>query len=475
MGLNAALEIGRNGLSVYQTATEVTAENIANVNTPGYSRQRVVLESAPPTTANGFPLGAGVRIATVERSYDSLLQQQLVIAQTAQSYDTTKYNVLQQIEPTFNEIATDGLGAAISNFFGAWQDLTVNPSGFSERQAVLSRAQILVDNFHSVSKTLNDTITTENASLVPQTNDINAILTSIAQLNGQIQTTELVSGNANEIRDQRDQLVRDLSEKMGIKFTENTDGTTDVYVSGVTDPGPPPVTGNIYLVQGSKAGSLTLSGTTYTVTAHDANGTASSTVDANMYTASDGGELWATLQMRDTIIPGYLSQVDSLAAAIASTVNAVHTAGSDLNGNDGIAFFDAASATAASIAINPALTSTDQIAAAGKGAPAGDNSNALQIAQLQNALTMSTNTASFNSYYDRLVSSVGLDVQTAKNTVTQDDVFTKQLTSLRESNSGVSLDEELTNLVKYQRSYQASAKLITTVADMLDMVMGIIH
>src|SRR6185369_4093852 len=152
MGVSAAMEIGKNGLQIYRVATEVTSENIANVNTPGYSRQRVILETAPPTNANGFPLGTGVHIASVERYYDNLLQQQLVNAKGTEGYDTTKSTVLQQIEPTFNEVANDGLGAAISNFFGAWQDLTLNPAGSAERQAVLGRAQILTDNFQSTSK-----------------------------------------------------------------------------------------------------------------------------------------------------------------------------------------------------------------------------------------------------------------------------------------------------------------------------------
>ncbi len=475
MGLNAAMEVGRNGLTVFQTAIEVTGENIANVNTPGYSRQRLILEAASSTTVNGFPLGSGIRIASVERNYDSLLQQQLVNAGTTLSYDTARSNVLQQIEPTFNEVSNDGLGAAISNYFGSWQDLTSNPAGSAERQAVLSRGQILVDNFHSVSTTLTNAIATENAALVPQTDGINAILTNIAQLNGQITSTELVNGNANEIRDQRDQLVRDLSAKMGVKFTENSNGTTDVYVSGVTAAGPPPVSGNIYLVQGSKAGSLTLSGTSYSVTAHDVNGTVTAPVDANMYSSSDGGELWATLQLRDTIIPGYLSQVDQLATSIVGAVNAMHAGGTDLKGNAGLNFFAATSTSAASIAINQALTGSDQVAAAASGAAAGDNSNALQIARLQSAMTMTAGTASFNNYYVRLVSSIGLDVESSKNVVAQDNAFSKQLATLRESNSGVSLDEELTNLIKYQRSYQASAKLITTVTEMMDVVMGIIR
>ncbi|HEY3308123.1 MAG TPA: flagellar hook-associated protein FlgK [Desulfuromonadaceae bacterium] len=461
MGLSAAMEIGKNGLNIYRVATEVTGENIANVNTPGYSRQRVILETAPPTTANGFPLGTGVHIATVERYYDSLLQQQMVNAHTTQGYDTTKSTVLQQIEPSFNEVAQDGLGAAVSNFYASWQDLTLNPAGSAERQAVLSRAQILVDNFNSVSKSLNDSIATQNASLVPQTQDINQILGNIAQLNGQIKTTELVSGNANETRDQRDQLVRDLSQKIGITYTENSDGTTDIKL------------GANNLVVGSTAGLLSLvpNGSISDVYVTQAGGGAA----AILVPQPSTGQLGATLALRDTIIPGYLAKVDTLAMTIANQVNTQHKLGFDLNGLAGINFFDPAATNAATMAINPLLTSTKQIAASGSALLAADSSNALTIAKQQNALTMLGGTATFNSYFDGLVSQIGLDVRASKTTLAQDEAFTKQLTSLRESNSGVSLDEELTNLVKYQRSYQASAKLISTATDMMDIVIGMVR
>ena len=467
MGLSAAMEIGKNGLNIYRVATEVTSENIANVNTPGYSRQRVVLETAPPTTANGFPMGTGVKIAAVERYYDGLLQKQLVNAQTTQGYDTTKSNVLQQIEPSFNEVASDGVGAAITNLFGAWQDLTLNPAGSVERQTVMSRAQILVDNFHSVSKSLTDTQNTQNDSLVPLTLDINATLTNIAQLNGQIKTTEQLSGNANEMRDQRDQLVRDLSLQIGINFTEKADGTTDISYAD----------GGAALVTGSTAGSFSLTANAGTGF-YDVNLTPAGSAAAALV-APLTGQLGATINLRDTVISGYLAQVDALAATIATQINTQHAAGFDLNGVGGLDFFAATSTTAATIALNPAITSTNQIAASGSATLKGDNSNALKLAQIQNLLTMppppATANATFNSSFGSLVSQVGLDVMASKNTVAQDAAFTKQLTTLRESNSGVSLDEELTNLIKYQRSYQASAKLISTATEMMDTVINMIR
>jgi len=474
MSLSATMEIGRNGLRIYQVANEVTAENIANVNTPGYSRQKVVLENAPPTTANVFPLGTGVQITSVERVYDGLLQQQLVSSSTTLGYDSTKSQVLQQIEPSFNETAQDGLGAAVSNFFSSWQDLTLNPGGYSERQAVISRSQTLTDNFHSISQTLNNTIANQDAALVPLTSSINATLKNIAQLNGQIKTTELVSGNANEIRDQRDQLVRDLSQQIGIKFTENADGTTDIYVQNGA--------AKNFLVQGVKSGNLTTGGTSpaTTVNINDVAG-ATVAVDPNaatpLYTAPDGGQLWATLQLRDKIIPNYLTQVDTLAKSITDAVNAVHSTGFSPTGWTRQNFFAPAAAVAGSAAnfgLAAGLTSST-IAASSSATLAGDNAKALAIAQLSSATTTGVPATTFNSFYSSFVSNLGLDVQSSKTSVTQDEAFSKQLSTLRDSNSGVSLDEELTNLVKYQRSYQASAKLISTVSDMMDVTLAMIR
>ncbi|OGU17909.1 MAG: flagellar hook-associated protein FlgK [Geobacteraceae bacterium GWC2_53_11] len=465
MGLSAAMEIGKNGLTIYRVAQEVTGENIANVNTPGYSRQKVVLETAPPTTHNGFPMGTGVRIAAVERYYDGLLQQQLVNAQTTQGFDTTKSQVLQQLEPSFNEVTNDGIGAAISNYFSAWQDLTLNPGGSAERQVVLTRAQILTDNFHSVSKTLNDSIAVQNASLVPLTDSINNTLANIAQLNGQIKTTELVNGNANESRDQRDQLIRDLSQKIGITFTENSDGSTDVRYAD----------GGAALVTGSAAGVFSLDKTnpdSFVVQLTPPGGALGVVAPAT-------GELGATLALRDTIIPGYLTQIDTLANAVVTSVNAQHSAGFSPTGGTGQNFFTplgAVAGSAAAFSIDGGLT-ISTLAASGSAVLPGDNSNALSISQLVNAKTVPTGAtlATFSSFYSSFVSTVGLDVMSSKTTVAQDEAFTKQLSTLRESKSGVSLDEELTNLIKYQRSYQASAKLITTATEMLDVVMGMIR
>ncbi len=467
MGLSAALETGKAGLRIYQVAMEVTSENIANVNTDGYSRQRVILESAPPTTHNGFPLGTGVKISTVERYYDALLLKQLVGSETTGSYDSKELQVLQQIEPIFNEVAQDGLGAAITGFFNAWQDLSVNPTGNAERQSVISAGKVMTDYFHYAARTLNDAAISQNEAVEPAVNEINNLLENIAQLNRDIKTTEQVYGNANEMKDRRDSFIRELSKYMEITLTENTDGTTDVTYSDET--------GSYDLVKGGLTATLsvTTSGTLSDgVTARNVVNIASAGGGAATEVKPATGSLGATMVMRDTTIPDYLKKVDDLAETIVDEINTIHTAGYDLTGAVGLDFFTAGNIKASDIEV--AITATNQIAASGSATSLGDNSNARAMAGLLNEKTMDSGTTTFGGYYNGLVAQIGLDVNAAKTRVFQDNAFMRQLQTLRDSYSGVSLDEELTDLIKYQRSYQASAKIITTVDSMMETLLQIV-
>lgn len=464
MGINAAMEIGRNGLNTFRSATAVTSQNIANVSTPGYSRQKAVIETAPVTNLAGSTLGSGSMITNIDRYYDGLLQQQLSSNATTLGYNSTKSTVLQQIEPAFNEINTDGVGAAISNFFASWQDLTNNPGATSERQSVLSNAQILADELHAASKSLTDTAALQNGSLTAVIDNINSIVSNIARLNGQITTTDLVSGNANEARDKRDLLVRELAKQIGITATENGDGTTDIKF---TDSGDALVTGAAY-------GRFSLDKTdpnSFNVLLTPVRSTVTSQV------APTSGSLGATLALRDTILPGYLAELDSLATTLATEVNTQHMLGYDLSGTLGIEFFDPATSSAATFGINPLMNSTTLIAASSFSSTAGDNVNAVNIAGIQSQRLMSGTppTLTFNGFWNALVSEIGLDVASSKTAVAQDEALANQLNILRDTTSGVSLDQELSDLMMYQRSYQACAQVITTATAMMDTVMAMIR
>lgn len=468
MGLGAAFEIGTSGLRIYQVATEVVSENIANVNTAGYSRQKVNLETSPPSTHNGFPLGTGVRISSVERVYDSLLQKQRVDAGTITGYDAKRSEVLQQIEPVFNEIAQDGLGASIKDFFNSWQSLSNNPSGRVERQTVLTTAQVMIDQFRYVKNSLSNTIAMQDAAIPVNVDKVNQLVSNIATMNAQIRTTEIVSGNANEMRDQRDDLIRQLGEKIGISFTENNDGTTDVSTSysGL----------QIKLVSGIDAAVFSTKFNPVTERTDIYYVPAGSSAPRQPIVPA-GGTIGSIITLRDQTIPNYLRQVDQLAYSLANEVNTQHQKGYDLTDSAGGRFFSVDSTTppdnsAASITL--LVSNPDKVAAANQPGAPGNNANALAIARLVDANTMSS-TTTFAEYYETLVAQIGLDVQTAASVYDQDKAFMKQLNALRDSKSGVSLDEELTQLMKYQRSYQASAKLISTAGEMMDIAIAMMR
>ncbi|HOP40995.1 MAG TPA: flagellar hook-associated protein FlgK [Geobacteraceae bacterium] len=476
MGINSLFNIGTSGVTMARIAIEVTSENIANVNTDGYSRQNTVFKTGPVNTANGFPLGSGVQLAAVQRNHDELLQLQLVTGNSQYGESETKQAALEQIEPFFNEVTNDGLGQAMEDFFNAWQDLTVTPQGTAERQALLSRSQILVDTFHRLNTNLNDSLVNADSSLVGITADITDKAKSIASLNEQILQTERLGGNANELRDQRDYLTQELAKKVGISYAEQSDGTMTITLPG----GEPLVQGNTYATLATETDAGT--GLNKVMLTPIGGGAAVDVTGTIGGTGNSLGEIGGTLQVRDEIVPGYLAKLDEMARQLVTTVNSQHSAGYGLDGTQNN-FFDPSNTTSADIALNSSLT-TEKIAAAGQdptgaGGP-GDNTNALALAQLKSAsftftVDGQTTSTTMAGFYNAFVSSVGIDTENAANSTAQNESFLRQLNTLRESNSGVSLDEELTNLIQYQRAFEASAKVISAAAEMLDTVMGLIR
>jgi flagellar hook-associated protein 1 FlgK len=173
MGLMGVMDIGRSSLLAQKAAIEITGENISNVNTPGYSRQTAVLETAPVNPDQNPAVGNGVVVASVQRTYDRFLQSQINTANSANGEQTTKQSALQRVEPLFSDLTGNGLGTSLQNFFNAWQDLAMNPQGSAERQSVLANAQTLVDDFHQINSSLNAVKQDANQSLVAITSGIN--------------------------------------------------------------------------------------------------------------------------------------------------------------------------------------------------------------------------------------------------------------------------------------------------------------
>jgi flagellar hook-associated protein 1 FlgK len=472
MSIMGVLEIGSKGLAAQKTAIEVTGENISNVNTPGYSRQTVILESTPGGVDPRYPIGSGVKVAAIQRAHDAFLQAQIQTETSSNGKLTVLQDSLAKVEPLFNETVTSGLGASLQEFFNAWQDLSVNPQGTAERQAVLSKAQSVIDDFHRVNQSLNDQVQQANQSLTGLTDNITSKLKQIAGLNVQIQGLEAGGGSANQLRDSRDRLLQELSQKVGISYREQSDGTLTVTL-GSNSVGPS-------LVNGATSSILTVDTTNPNSSIILKRNSSDPGTDVTALISGDGksGELGGTLQVRDKVLPGFIGKLDELGYNVASDVNTLHVTGTGLTGATGVNFFaPPANSSGYSGLINLNITSTSDIAAAGTpSGGTGDNRNALALAALKNkAITVSGSQTTLPGLYSSLVGAVGIAVQNSQQGVMQSSTMLKQLDSLRESSVGVSLDEELMKLMSFQKAYEGAAKLITTGQQMIDTVLNMVR
>jgi len=484
MSVMGILEIGRTALAAQTAAIGVAGENIANVNTPGYTRQTAVLATAPVSSDQNPAIGNGVVVAAVQRTYDRFLQSQINTANSASGEKSVVQSSLQRIEPLFSDLSDTGLGTSMQNFFSAWQDLAMNPQGAAERQSVLAKAQTLVDDFHQISDSLNAVKQNAQQSLTAVTSGINSTVAQIAALNGQIRTAQQGGGNTNQLQDSRDLLIQDLSLKVGITTLEQSDGTVNVSLSR----GP-------QLVAGDRPATLSLrddpanSGFSRIILNPPGGGTGTDITPLVSGTDGTAGELGGTLFVRDSLVNGFLAHLDELADALATQVNAVHAAGFGLSGVTGVNFFTPpaapvppatfAAGSSSAIALN--VTSTADIAAAAvnpalPGGGAGNNVTALAIADLADkTLALSSGSNTLSGFYGALEGTIGLAVQNSNQDVTQNSALLRQLTNFRDSISGVSLDEELIALTKYQKAFQGAARLITTGQEMIDTVLGMVR
>lgn len=457
------LNTGRTALLTQQKAIDVTGHNIANVNTDGYSRQRVNMETNEPYSSQPGQTGTGVRAAEIQRIYDRFLGAQINNEnQNLGNWETQK-GVLERVEIIFDESSGYGLNQAMSEFWNAWQDLANNPSDFAGRAALLAKSETMTATFNNIYSNLEQIQTDIDTSIMGTVKEINSIAEWIAGLNQKIALTEVGGQNANDYRDSRDLLLKELSLKIKIDSFENSDGKVTVLVAG----GRP-------LVENISSWNLS----TQPDVDSDFQDIAWTDSDGNLVDITDsisGGKLKGWLEARDVTIPDYLSKLDNLAEGIITEVNDLHKAGLGLNDVSvaGRNFF--AGTTATNMAVDVDVDDVNNIAAAGSsdGLPGG-NSNAIEIANLQNALKMNSDTATFDDYYNSLVSDVGSGVQKATVNFDHQSSMVTHLDNYRESVSGVSLDEEMVNLIKFQHGYNAAARLISVADELLDRVISMV-
>ncbi len=465
------LSIGQTALLTQQKAIDITGNNIANVNTPGYSRQRLTIKQNSPVRVDNQTMSTGVTTdISIQRFYDKFLGAQLTGENENLGRWEAQKQALEKVELMFDDSGGNGLSNAMSEFFNSWQDLANNPSGVAERSSLVSAGQYLATTFNTVYTNLGKLKNDIDIHVSNIVGDVNDMADRIAELNRKITQVEVTGHNANDFRDERDQLVFELSKLIDIQSFEDGNGNINVMVGN----GKPLVDG----------------GVTWDLSTADNGGVqdvfweASDGTAVNITSQLTGGELRGWITARDDLIDGYLDQLDTLANTIRTSVNALHADpnGIDLNGNGGLDFFTGTGAV--NIAVNPSIAAdTDLIAAAASafylGTPAneglpGGNTIAIGIANLQSAATMA-GSSTFDEYYSSLVGRVGADVQAADFNETHQSTMVQNLEQYRQEVSGVSLDEEMVKLIQFQQAYNAAAKLITTADDMMDALMGMVR
>jgi flagellar hook-associated protein 1 FlgK len=449
--LNASLATALSGLLTEQGALQVTTNNVANVNTPGYSREEPILVSSDPVVVSPLTYGTGVTLQDVQSVTDPILSSQIQQQTQAQGQYSALASALQQTQVNFTTSSND-IGTEISNFFNSVNQLSTDPSDLSLRQGVLTAAGNLATSFNTAANNLTQQQTSLDLNAVQTVGQINQLTQQIAGLNAQVSNLENVGENAGSFVDQRTEAIDQLSALVDVSVIPS--GNTLVLTTANGAP----------LVTGQQSFQLTTQ--TNSAGLHDIYSQGN-----DITSGITSGQLGGTLQARDQGIPSIKAQLDTLAAGLANAVNTVQAGGFDLNGNPGTNLFNPppASGVGAAAGLSVAITDPKLIAASSDGT-VGSNGNAQALYALSSQPLI--NGQSPSNYYSGIVFNVGNDAANASAEESASSLVVQQLTDQLSSVSGVSLDEEAANVVRYQDAYQASAQVITTINDMMYTVVN---
>lgn len=536
MSLSGLFDIGKSALFASQMGLYVTGHNIANVNTPGFNRQEVILETSNPVATQGGFLGRGVRIAGIKRHFDRFIFNQLLLQGQRLGMSRTLSNTMSRIEETFNDIKGSGLSGALQEFFNAWQEVATNPELLPARNLLLSKAQTFLNVAKEMEGSIKDILKEIEGSIGDITERINSLLSRIGELNGKILRVEsgLSGSRANDLRDQREGLLKELSGLIDISYYEEDNGSVTVVhgtfnlVERETVSGLSAITG----IDGKKGIYVSGYDITDTIRSGELGGLFSARQDVQRYQLYGLRRLIASiikeinLQHRqgygldgstgnDFFTPLNL-HIDNYTknASVTATINdmtqltldeyeitfdgtnyyvrslqtgSLITSGPYVSGNtisfDGIEVtISGTVAQNEKVVISPlkdvissAQVAVDALKIAASSSPSlpADNLNALSIINIFQTSLSSLGGATFNDYYNGLVSTTATLSRAAQDSMRFEQNLTDEIMRQRESLSGVSLDEEAINLIKFQRAFEAGAKVIKVADELLETLINL--
>ena len=491
-GLNSSLNIALSGLQAQQSALNVVGHNIANVNTPGYTRQRANISSGQALIQGDVYYGSGANVTSVQGIRDRFLNLQITRETAKQSGADTRYTTVSAVSSSLGDTGATGISAKLQAFFQSFQDLAARPEDTSLRTNVVGKAQNLVSSLQTQYQMLDDQRSNADQTVGSLVGQVNTLANQIAQLNQRI-TSATTAGADNDAIDQRQALTDKLAGLVGINVVESPKGEYQITLDS----------GNAVLVTGTNAFDLVAKRSGDEGYLQLTSNMAGTVVDVT--SAIKEGTLGAKLDLRDNILVGFQAQLDQLAAGIASGVNSVHKttnlitheisnyffqSAAEANGSNGLPISIAATPALQSgpgwstlykgmvnrLSVSSDILADPSLITAGAGATVGDNTRALAIAQLGTAAGTvemgGTATASFTSAVAALVTDLGTQAQTYKAQSSAQQNLVSALQSQRDSISGVNLDEEASNMMTLQRGYQASARFISVINQLTDQLVN---
>lgn len=535
-------DVGSSALNSLQRAISTTGNNIANVNTEGYSRQQVEFSSRTPDYIGGLALGTGVEVSAIRRAYDQFLTADVQARTSSSSYYNLYAGTAEQIDNLMADPATS-ITSAMDQFFASMEAVANSPSSQPERQVMLAEAQTLASRFNYVDSRLSELAKDMNQRMSVFVEDINRHLSDVAKLNEQIERLQRSAGGSpNELLDQRDKTLEDLSKLMRIDVRAQSDGSINVFT-----------TSGHRLVSPSGAESLRLSQGVQSDGPVQVFVSAAGGAEAEITERGIGGELGAAIDVSNNMIDRARRDIGLLALGLTDTFNIQHKSGSNLNQVEGGDFFSSilpvttgstlnsgtTSVTAAvddvtqltgasyrvdytdsmvtvtnlatnetqeingttitldglTLTVSPlsnltygdrfiveptaraasamsvAITDTSEIAAASLGGNVGDNRNMLTLIDLRDANNLRGGSQGVYDIYNNAVSQVAVDTRSARANAETEESLLASVVDQRASITGVNLEEEAANLIRYQQAYQAAAQIITTANDVFDTLL----
>lgn len=506
------LETNKRGLYTQQSGLYTTGHNISNANTLGYTRQRVNMQAT-----SGFPgvglntptmpgfLGTGVEAGSIQRIRDSFVDQQFRQESNKLGYWESRTKAIGQMEDVLNEPSDYGLQKSLSQFWQSLQDLAVNPENNGARAVVVERGQAVAESFNYMDKSLKEIQTNLGHEINATTKEVNSLLAQISDINRQIQEIEPNGYLPNDLYDARDVLIDQLSEHFPIetKYDQSGGRALSIAEGSVTisikmengddivlvkgrehvqiqaEPNPlvkvdpdgtvtnQPITG-LKVSDLSNSPDVTKTGSSRAFSDFKDNGKVKSLM--NSYGTSDGKGLY----------PEMFAELDKMAKAFAEAFNEVHTSGTDINGVKGEDFFvhnTGSEITAGNITVskkikdNPNLIAASDSTTAGE-AEEGNGKNAKALGNIQFKGLEDLDGSTVQTFFQGIIGELGVNGQQAERMAGNTAVLKASVESRRASISSVSLDEEMTDMIKFQQAYNASARMITVIDETLDKIIN---